>query len=76
MAEVTLPPPPLRSLSFLQEAPRSDAAVAFTTNRYMRTEHPLIEMSACDANDRSWNPATGTERFDVTPPMDLPPPPN
>lgn len=57
-------------------APELYRAPVTTTNRYVRMAHPMIEMSACDAQDRSWNPATGTERFDATPPADLPPPPN
>jgi hypothetical protein len=29
----------------------------------------------CSLNDRSIDPVTGLERFDLTPPADLPPPP-
>jgi hypothetical protein len=33
------------------------------------------EISWCSDNDRSIEPATGKQRFDLTPPPDLPPPP-
>jgi hypothetical protein len=33
------------------------------------------EIVICAENDRAIDPATGTQRFDLTPPADLPPPP-
>ena len=33
------------------------------------------ELVICTENDRAIDPATGTQRFDLTPPADLPPPP-
>jgi hypothetical protein len=35
----------------------------------------MFEISICSVNDRSFDLTTGTERFDATPPADLPPPP-
>lgn len=32
-------------------------------------------MSICSEHDRAFDPVTGTQRFDLTPPADLPPPP-
>jgi hypothetical protein len=37
---------------------------------------PMGEYSACPKYDRSIDPATGKQRFDLTPPSDLPPPPH
>ena len=34
-----------------------------------------IEANACNERDRSYDPNSGKERFDMTPPADLPPPP-
>ena len=34
------------------------------------------EISWCSESDRSLDPATGQQRFDMTPPSDLPPPPS
>jgi hypothetical protein len=34
------------------------------------------EIVICAENDRAIDPATGTQRFDLTPPADLPPPPS
>jgi hypothetical protein len=34
------------------------------------------EMATCFDNDRAYDAATGTQRFDMTPPADLPPPPS
>ena len=33
------------------------------------------EITFCADNDRSIDPDTGKQRFDLTPPADLPPPP-
>ena len=43
---------------------------------YLRDEdHVFHEASHCVKNDRSVDPETGEQRFDLTPPADLPPPP-
>ena len=39
------------------------------------SDHEFIEWSYCRPNDRSLDPVTQTDRFDATPPADLPPPP-
>jgi hypothetical protein len=36
---------------------------------------PMGEYNACPKYDRAIDPATGKQRFDLTPPSDLPPPP-
>lgn len=57
-------------------APDLYAAPVTTTNRYRRDAAGLMfEISTCSTNDRSFDLATGRERFDATPPPDLPPPP-
>jgi hypothetical protein len=37
--------------------------------------HVFREETLCVKNDRSIDPVTGRQRFDLTPPPDLPPPP-
>jgi len=39
-------------------------------------EHVFHEASHCAHDDRSVDPETARERFDLTPPADLPPPPH
>ena len=49
--------------------------IHFTTH-YQRTDgHVYIDHDVCSLNDRSIDPETGLQRFDLTPPEDLPPPP-
>jgi hypothetical protein len=38
-------------------------------------DHPMGEYNACPKYDRAIDPDTGKQRFDLTPPADLPPPP-
>ncbi|HEX5419065.1 MAG TPA: hypothetical protein VFY39_03630, partial [Gammaproteobacteria bacterium] len=46
------------------------------TQLYRRDRgHVFHEYTNCVENDRSVDPATGRQRFDLTPPPDLPPPP-
>jgi hypothetical protein len=46
------------------------------TRLYTRAQrHVFHEVSFCTDNDRSVDPASGKQRFDMTPPADLPPPP-
>jgi len=48
-----------------------------TTTLYHRDhKHVFQEITNCTANDRAFDGATGRERFDMTPPADLPPPPS
>lgn len=47
-----------------------------SVNRYRRDrERPFTEFDTCVAGDRSFDSESRQERFDVTPPSDLPPPP-
>lgn len=57
-------------------APELYAAPVTTTNRYRRDARgTMFELSTCSSSDRSFDQTTSTERFDATPPGDLPPPP-
>ena len=48
-----------------------------STLQYRRKPaHVIHEISTCVDEDRSFDDATGKERFDLTPPPDLPPPPS
>jgi hypothetical protein len=38
--------------------------------------HIIRDRDTCSSNDRSIDPKTGLQRFDMTPPADLPPPPS
>jgi hypothetical protein len=38
-------------------------------------DHQFVDASHCKSNDRSVDPVTRQDRFDLTPPPDLPPPP-
>jgi hypothetical protein len=48
-----------------------------TTTLYQRDrKHEFQEITNCVQSDRAFDNATGRERFDLTPPADLPPPPS
>jgi hypothetical protein len=58
------------------EAPEVLTAPDRRTSVYHRSAKKLAnEISLCAEYDRSIDPATGKQRFDLTPPADLPPPP-
>jgi hypothetical protein len=58
------------------EAPDVLTAPDRRTAVYHRSAKKLAnEISLCADHDRSIDPATGKQRFDLTPPADLPPPP-
>ena len=58
------------------DAPEVLTAPAKVTYLYHRgRDYMLSEFSACPEHDRSVDPATGRQRFDMEPPPDLPPPP-
>jgi hypothetical protein len=58
-------------------APDVYTAPAETTTLYARDrKHVFQEITNCVENDRAFDGATGRERFDMTPPADLPPPPS
>jgi hypothetical protein len=72
----SLPQPGVLQIVTTVTAPELYAAPVSTTNRYMPVPNgTMLEISICSSTDRSYDLATGTERFDVTPPSDLPPPP-
>jgi len=57
-------------------APAALTAPSEMTLVYLRdTDHVFNEASHCTQDDRSIDPETGAQRFDLTPPADLPPPP-
>jgi hypothetical protein len=49
----------------------SKTTLAFRRDR----DHVFHEASHCAQDDRSIDPKTQRQRFDLTPPADLPPPP-
>lgn len=58
-------------------APDVYTASVETTTLYTRDrKHVFQEITNCVANDRAFDGTTGKERFDMTPPADLPPPPS
>ncbi|HET8699396.1 MAG TPA: hypothetical protein VFO94_18055, partial [Gammaproteobacteria bacterium] len=57
-------------------APDVLRAPSDTTLVYVRdTDHVFHEASHCVSDDRSVDHTTGRQKFDLTPPADLPPPP-
>lgn len=56
-------------------APDIFTAPAQRTALYRRSRTQPLELDLCSENDVSVDHATGKERFDTTPPDDLPPPP-
>jgi hypothetical protein len=52
------------------------APISFTTVYERDPGYVYRDHDICSLNDRSIDPETGFERFDLTPPNDLPPPPN
>lgn len=72
----SLPQPGVLQIVTTVTAPQLYAAPVTTTNRYRRVANgTMFEISICSWNDRSFDVTTGAERFDATPPGDLPPPP-
>ena len=51
------------------------APISFTTVYERDPGYVYRDHDICSLNDRSVDPETGFERFDLTPPADLPPPP-
>jgi hypothetical protein len=51
------------------------APIKFTTIYRRDPEYIYRDHDICSLNDRSIDPETGFQRFDMTPPADLPPPP-
>ena len=51
------------------------APINFTTIYRRDPGHIYRDHDRCSLNDRSIDPETGLQRFDMTPPADLPPPP-
>lgn len=73
---ISLPQPDVLQIITTVTAPELYAAPVTSTNRYRRIANgTMIEISTCSSTDRSFDLATGNERFDATPPGDLPPPP-
>lgn len=72
----SLPRPDVLQIITTVTAPDLYAAPVTTTNLYRRdAKATMFEISTCSSNDRSFDLATGMERFEATPPGDLPPPP-
>lgn len=72
----SLPKPGVLQVITTVTAPDLYAAPVTMTNLYRRDpKGTMFEISTCSPNDRSFDLATGKERFEATPPGDLPPPP-
>jgi len=72
----SLAQPDILQVDTLIIAPKLFTAPYTTSFQYQRDRNYTPEQStACVANDRSVDPVTGHQRFDMTPPADLPPPP-
>jgi hypothetical protein len=72
----SMPQPDVLQIVTTVTAPDLYAAPVTATNRYRREANGMMfEIAICSPDDRSFDQATGKERFDATPPGDLPPPP-
>ncbi len=49
--------------------------ISYTSTYRRNRDHTYRDHDVCSQNDRSIDPETGLQRFDLTPPADLPPPP-
>jgi len=68
--------PDVLEIALEMTAPEIFTAPFSRTYRYRRDRsHEFVEISACVENDRSLDLKTGQQRFDLTPPEGLPPPP-
>jgi hypothetical protein len=73
----SMPQPGVLQIITTVSAPQLYAAPVTTTNLYRRIPSgTMVELSICSASDRSFDLTTGAERFEATPPPDLPPPPS
>lgn len=73
---ISMPQADVLQITTTVAAPDLYAAPVTTTNRYRREASGMMfEISTCSPDDRSYDPLTDKERFDATPPKDLPPPP-
>ncbi len=72
----------LKDANSLQIVSRTTAPDVYTspyetTSVYLRDRtHEFQDITNCTERDRAFDGATGRERFDMTPPPDLPPPPS
>jgi hypothetical protein len=74
---MTLVEPDVLEIVTTVTAPELYSAPVTSTHRYRRNRgRILLEFNACESQDRAYDAAKGEERFDATPPADLPPPPN
>lgn len=72
----SMPQPDVLQIVTTVTAPELYAAPVTTINRYRRDAAGMMfEISTCSPTDRSYDQGSGKERFDATPPADLPPPP-
>jgi hypothetical protein len=76
LERMTLVEPDVLEIVTTVTAPELYTAPVTSTHRYRRDRgRLLLELNACEGQDRAYDAATGQERFDATPPADLPPPP-
>jgi len=73
---IALRDPNTLEIALRMEAPELFTAPFETTFVYKRHRgHHFHEYRSCEDADRSLDPVSGKERFDLTPPANLPPPP-
>ncbi len=74
---ISLKDPGTLQIDVVTEAPEILTQPDRRTRLYTRLKKTeASEITFCSENDRSIDPITGKQRFDMTPPPDLPPPPS
>lgn len=73
---MSLSGPDILEVNATTTAPEVLVAPMTGVNRYRRRPDRLFtEFNVCIERDRAYDPAQRRERFEATPPADLPPPP-
>jgi hypothetical protein len=73
---ISLRDPQTLQFDVTMTAPDIFTATDRRTRVYSRVpKHTALQISFCSDSDRAIDPKTGKQRFDMTPPADLPPPP-
>lgn len=77
LERISLEAPDVLKIELELDAPELLAKPFEKTYLFKRAPgHEFVEWSACKPDDRSLDPVTQMDRFDTTPPADLPPPPS
>jgi hypothetical protein len=76
LERISLKDPDTLQFEITMQAPDIFTATDKRTRVYARVpKRTALQISFCTHHDRAVNPDTGKQRFDLTPPADLPPPP-